>query len=122
MASKLTMQVPRFEGPQSDKDTASYRAAAGDLGNPNKTINTRMSALKQLIELNKKYYPQGDWDKLDISGPVRTSQTFLKGSETISPEKFMQGLSPIDQEAFKFVRKNPNDPRTPEIKKRLGIQ
>lgn len=122
LGEKLTAQVPRFEGPQSDKDTASYRAAAGDLGNANKTINTRMSALKTLIDLNKKYYPQGDWDKIDISGPVRTRQTFTSGSKTLSPTEFINGLSPIDQEAFKFVRKNPNDPRTPEIKKRLGIQ
>lgn len=122
LGEKLTAQVPRFEGPQSDKDTASYRAAAGDLGNPNKTITTRMSALKQLIELNKKYYPQGDWDKLDISGPVRTSQTFLKGSETMSPEKFKQGLKPQDQEAFDWARRNPNDPRAAAIKKQLGYQ
>lgn len=122
LGEKLTAQVPRFEGPQSDKDTASYRAAAGDLGNANKTINTRMSALKTLIDLNKKYYPQGEWDKIDISGPVRTRQTFTSGSKTLSPTEFINGLSPIDQEAFKFVRKNPNDPRTPEIKKRLGIQ
>jgi hypothetical protein len=27
--------VPRFEGPQSDKDTASYKEAAGQLANPN---------------------------------------------------------------------------------------
>jgi hypothetical protein len=122
LGEKLTAQVPRFEGPQSDKDTASYRAAAGDLGNSNKTINTRLSALKQLIELNKKYYPQGDWDKLDLAGPVRTKQTFLKGSETMSPEKFKQGLKGPDQEAFDWARRNPNDPRATEIKKRLGFQ
>ena len=122
LASKLTMQVPRFEGPQSDKDTAMYQAAAGDVANPNIPIPSRMAALKTLVDINKKYYPQGDWDKIDLTGPVQTRQTFFKGSETMSPEKFKQGLKPQDQEAFDWARRNPNDPRATEIKKRLGYQ
>lgn len=122
LASKLTMQVPRFEGPQSDKDTAMYQAAAGDVANPNIPIASRMAALQTLVDINKRYYPQGDWDKIDLTGPVQTKQTFLKGSQTMSPEKFKQGLKPQDQEAFDWARKNPNDPRATEIKKRLGFQ
>jgi hypothetical protein len=121
LGEKLTAQVPRFEGPQSDKDTASYRAAAGDLGNANKTITTRMSALKTLIDLNKKYYPQGNWDSIDLAGPVRTKQTFFKGSKTMSPTEFRKGLTGQDQEAFDWARKNPNDPRSTEIRNRLGF-
>jgi hypothetical protein len=121
LGEKLTAQVPRFEGPQSDKDTAAYRAAAGDLGNANKTITTRMSALKTLIDLNKKYYPQGEWDKIDLSGPVKTKQTFLSGSKTMSPTEFRKGLKGQDQEAFDWARRNPNDPRATEIRNRLGF-
>ena len=121
LGEKLTAQVPRFEGPQSDKDTASYRAAAGDLGNAGKTITTRMSALKTLIDLNKKYYPQGNWDSIDLAGPVRTKQTFFKGSKTMSPTEFRKGLTGQDQEAFDWARKNPNDPRSTEIRNRLGF-
>jgi hypothetical protein len=62
---KLTSFVPRFEGPQSDKDTASYRIAAGDVGNPNKPIATRMAAVQTMIGLNKKYYPNGDWGSIN---------------------------------------------------------
>lgn len=122
LGTKLTMQVPRFEGPQSDKDTAMYQAAAGDVANPNMPIASRMAALQTLVDINKKYYPQGEWDKIDLTGPVQTKQTFFKGSQTMSPEKFKQGLKPQDQEAFDWARRNPNDPRATEIKKRLGFQ
>lgn len=122
LGTKLTMQVPRFEGPQSDKDTAMYQAAAGDVANPNMPIASRMAALQTLVDINKKYYPQGEWDKIDLTGPVQTKQTFFKGSQTMSPEKFKQGLKPQDQEAFDWARRNPQDPRATEIKKRLGFQ
>jgi hypothetical protein len=122
LGEKLTAQVPRFEGPQSDKDTEAYRAAAGNLGNSNKTISSRMSALKTLIDLNKKYYPQGDWDSIDLAGPVTTKQTFLKGSKSIDPVTFSQGLNAQDKEAFNWARKNPTDPRAAQINQRLGIR
>jgi hypothetical protein len=67
--TKLTQQVPRFEGPQSDKDTALYQAAAGDIGNPNKPIATRLAAVETMIGLNKKYYPKGDWESIDTAMP-----------------------------------------------------
>ena len=122
LGEKLTAQVPRFEGPQSDKDTESYRAAAGNLGNANKTISSRMSALKTLIDLNKKYYPQGDWDSIDLAGPVTTKQTFLKGQQNVDPATFSQGLNAQDKEAFNWARKNPTDPRAAQINQRLGIR
>jgi hypothetical protein len=122
LGQKLTAQVPRFEGPQSDRDVDSYKAAAGDLGNPNKTISTRMSALKTLIDLNKKYFPQGEWDSIDLAGPVTTRQTFLKGQQKIDPVTFSQGLNAQDKEAFNWARKNPTDPRAAQINQRLGIR
>jgi hypothetical protein len=67
--TKLTQQVPRFEGPQSDRDTALYQASAGDVGNPNKPIATRMAAVQTMIDLNKKYYPKGDWATIDTTMP-----------------------------------------------------
>lgn len=121
LGQKLVQQVPRFEGPQSDKDVASYQAAAGDIGNPNMPIASRLAALQTLVDLNKKYYPQGDWDKIDLSGPVQTKQTFLSGSKTMSPTEFRKGLKGQDQEAFDWARRNPNDPRATEIRNRLGF-
>jgi hypothetical protein len=122
LGQKLVQQVPRFEGPQSDKDVASYKAAAGDLGNASKTITTRISALNTLIDLNKKYYPQGNWDSIDLAGPVTTRQTFLKGQQKIDPATFSQGLNAQDKEAFNWARKNPTDPRAAQINQRLGIR
>jgi len=122
LAQKLTGQVPRFEGPQSNVDVAMYQAAAGDLGNPNKTIGARLAAAQTLIDLNKKYYPNGDWDTIDLGGPVTTKQTFTKGEKRFDPVTFRQGLKPQDQEAFDWARRNANDPRAKEIKNRLGIQ
>jgi hypothetical protein len=81
LGEKLTAQVPRFEGPQSDKDTASYRAAAGDIGNPNKPIEARLAALQEMVELSKKYYPNGDWDSINLEAPT-IKPNFLGGRNT----------------------------------------
>lgn len=54
IGAKFTSNVPRFEGPQSDKDTAFYKAAAGDLANRNVPNETRMAAL-DTVESMQKY-------------------------------------------------------------------
>lgn len=51
MALKL---VPRFEGPQSDKDTASYKEAAGQLGNESLPVATRKKAAETIVRLMKE--------------------------------------------------------------------
>jgi hypothetical protein len=81
LGEKLTAQVPRFEGPQSDKDTASYRAAAGDVGNPNKSIEARLAALDEMVNLAKKYYPNGDWDSINLENPT-IKPNMLGGTNT----------------------------------------
>lgn len=45
--------IPRFEGPQSDKDTQSYKDAAGQLANEALPIETRRAAAKVLVKLMK---------------------------------------------------------------------
>lgn len=45
--------VPRFEGPQSDKDTASYEKAAGQIANPNIPNDTKKAAAKEILRLMK---------------------------------------------------------------------
>jgi hypothetical protein len=77
--TKLTQQVPRFEGPQSDKDTALYQAAAGDLANPNRPIGTRLAAIQTMIEINKKYYPNADW------GSIKTEMPNAEGKVSLGP-------------------------------------
>jgi hypothetical protein len=81
LGQKLVQQVPRFEGPQSDKDVASYQAAAGDIGNANKPIAARLAALQVLVDLNKKYYPNGDWDSINLEAP-NIKPNMLGGTNT----------------------------------------
>jgi len=81
LGQKLVQQVPRFEGPQSDKDVASYQAAAGDIGNANKPIGARLAALQVLVDLNKKYYPNGEWDSINLDAP-KIKPNMLGGTNT----------------------------------------
>jgi hypothetical protein len=53
--------VPRFEGPQSDKDTQSYKDAAGDLANPNLAPSVKKAAADQIVSLLKKYNGQFEY-------------------------------------------------------------
>lgn len=45
--------VPRFEGPQSDKDVATYREAAGQIANPNVPNEIKKAAAKEILRLFK---------------------------------------------------------------------
>lgn len=45
--------IPRFEGPQSDKDTASYKEAAGQLANDSLPVAIRQAAAKTVVRLMK---------------------------------------------------------------------
>jgi hypothetical protein len=91
--TKLTQQVPRFEGPQSDKDTALYQAAAGDLANPNKSIETRLAAISAMIDINKKYYPNANWDTIKTqldSAMTNAGQVSLGPSPTATSKQSSQ--------------------------------
>jgi len=46
--------VPRFEGPQSDKDTQSYKEAAGQLADSGLPNETRKDAAKVILRLMKE--------------------------------------------------------------------
>ena len=126
LGTKLTMMQPRFEGPQSDKDTAMYQAAAADIGNANIPIKSRLAALQEMVDINKKYYPKGEWDKIDLTGPVSVKNplggTKGFGAKTLAPEQFKKGLSKQDAEAFDWARKNPSDARANQILSRLGVE
>jgi hypothetical protein len=64
LSGALTMKQPRFEGPQGVLDVVLYQKLAGDLGNANIPIATRLGNIEEMINLQKKYYPQGDWDSI----------------------------------------------------------
>lgn len=53
IADLALKMVPRFEGPQSDKDTASYQQAAGQLADPGLPREVRKAAGKEVLRLMK---------------------------------------------------------------------
>jgi len=73
MSDKLLKAVPRFSGPQSDKDVASYKEAAGSIGDASLPINVRMAALNTIKELNKPYAPNLNWDSQAPKQPDKVS-------------------------------------------------
>jgi hypothetical protein len=58
IADMVLKMVPRFEGPQSDKDTQSYKDAAGQLANSNLPTKIRQEAGKEILRLMKEYKDQ----------------------------------------------------------------
>lgn len=46
--------VPRFEGPQSDKDTQSYKEAAGQIANPNTPNEIKKAAGREILRLMRQ--------------------------------------------------------------------
>jgi len=61
LGAKLTMQVLRFSGPQSDKDVAQYKEAAGAVSDSSLPYQDRMAALEVLASMHAKYAPNKDW-------------------------------------------------------------
>jgi len=51
----LTANVPRMEGPQSDKDVANYRIQAAAVGDRTKPVSQRLKAAEELQSLQNKY-------------------------------------------------------------------
>ena len=59
IAGQLVSNMPRMEGPQSDKDVQMYKQMAGDLSNASLPVATRIAALRQMQALNEKYLNNG---------------------------------------------------------------
>ena len=76
----LTSNVPRMEGPQSDKDTAQYKLMAGSVGDRTLPIQTRLGAVQVLKDLQEKYKD----GQLDIVGNKNTSPSTSRASNAAS--------------------------------------
>jgi hypothetical protein len=61
--------VPRFEGPQSDKDTKLYQDAAGDLANPATPNPRKKAAAKEILEIYKRRRDQFSTTDYDAAVP-----------------------------------------------------
>ena len=62
-----------------------YQKLAGDLGNPNIPVPSRLATINQMIDLQKKYYPEGDWDSISTKtqGDAKTDAARSAGKVSI---------------------------------------
>lgn len=84
LSGALTMKQPRFEGPQGVMDVILYQKLAGDLGNANIPIASRLATIDQMINLQKKYYPQGDWDSISTKTQGEAKTDAVKSAGKVS--------------------------------------
>jgi len=108
ISDKIIKMVPRFEGPQSDKDTLSYQQAGGMLADPTLPTARRKAAAKEILRLHTKYPNQF------VSSEMAAEGTGPAGGEA-------RGMSADDKQALDWANANPNDPRAAKIKQRLGM-
>jgi hypothetical protein len=99
--------VPRFEGPQSDKDTQSYKEAAGQLADPTLPTKIRKEAGKTVLRLMKERKNQFVTPELAAEG--------------VQPSPSPRQLSVEDKKALDWANSNPSDPRAAQIKQKLGL-
>lgn len=73
IADAALKAVPRFEGPQSDKDTQSYKEAAGELANEKLPRETRIAAGQEMLRLLQKRQVQIEMKRGDTTTARRPS-------------------------------------------------
>jgi hypothetical protein len=90
LSGALTMKQPRFEGPQGVLDVTLYQKLAGDLGNPNLPVASRLATINQMIDLQKKYYPEGDWDSISTKtqGEAKTQAARSAGKVSVGAPQY----------------------------------
>jgi hypothetical protein len=76
----LVTKVPRFEGPQSDKDTALYKEMAGQVGDSTIPIARRKAALETMYEIYSNYASGnagriGSGTQQSVTGNIRTQKS-----------------------------------------------
>ena len=83
----LTLKmVPRFEGPQSDKDTQSYKEAAGQLADASLPTGIRLAAAKEVLRLMKSRRAQFVTPEMAVEGLSPISQGGASGSFDVPPD------------------------------------
>jgi hypothetical protein len=81
IADMALKMVPRFEGPQSDKDTASYKQAAGQLADPTLPTEIRKQAGREVLRLMKARRDQFATDAMTREGTP--SATASESNQTL---------------------------------------
>lgn len=70
--------VPRFEGPQSEKDTQSYKEAAGQLANPKMPTKIRKEAGKTVLRLMRERKGQFTVEGMEPEAPAAPATGGIK--------------------------------------------
>ena len=81
IAAGMVKNVPRFEGPQSDKDVDQYKAAAGRLADRGVPIGQRLEAAAEIKRLAEKAAAQqgGDQPKPQLLNAMPPANSANKG-------------------------------------------
>lgn len=70
LQANLMMNMPRMEGPQSDKDVQNYREAAGQLGDPTVPRDIKKASIQTIRTIQNKY-AEGISGKTSTAGSPR---------------------------------------------------
>jgi hypothetical protein len=113
LGGQLLNNVPRMEGPQSDRDVESYREQAGKVADPTIPAKDKKAALEQIRALSLKY------QSLNQS-PVQSIPDSPGGSalpQINSPGLNLPGSQPTfspDQLQQSFIAQKTSQPLSPE--------
>ena len=88
IADMSLKMVPRFEGPQSNADTKSYKEAAGQLADPTLPTEIRKEAGKTVLRLMKQRKNQFVTPELAAEGIGASPSTNQSGGQTSKGTKY----------------------------------
>lgn len=99
VGGSLVQKVPRFEGPQSDKDVSYYKEVAGRIGDPTVPIDRRLAALEEVENI---------WGQFESGKKYGFFQTTGPGGAV--PAQGSGGLTPAEQAELDALRKKHGRP------------
>lgn len=103
----LVQKVPRFEGPQSDKDVAYYKEVAGRIGDAGIPIARRLEALKEVENIWGEFEGGKKFGYFQLTGPSNTASgniTPARRADDVPPgidPKVWGAMTPEEKKLFK---------------------
>jgi hypothetical protein len=81
IAHLARMAVPRFEGPQGEKDAAIYERASGQLSSPTTSNTTKRAAAQTVVELLNARRDQFEFSGENINAGANEDSGVLEYDE-----------------------------------------